>query len=301
MIKNTTTIPVSSGIPKKSPQARNLEKILRSIQNIPAFPVTVQKISQLLQGEYSATQLANVIKLDAAITANILKMSNSAYFGARQEIKSIIDAVTYLGKENLIRVTQTASMSRFYTKPATAYAAKPADLWEHSVAVALLSQILSKKIHGRGDDVLYTAALLHDIGKFIMSEFTQEFEEIMELVAHQGYSFLDAEEKVIGINHSELGGRIAVHWKFPREIKDAIAFHHRPDLLKETNSDIPWLVYLAEQLCPMIGLDGGVDGFAQRGVGEALRRYKLRARDLEEALLLLSLDLQRAKDVINVL
>lgn len=281
-----------------------INTILRSIDNIPAFPATVHKVSALLSDDYySAVEVAEVIKYDQAITANILKMSNSAYFGVGQNIRTIADAVTYLGRRNLILAVQTAGISRFYKKAAKGYVTNASDLWEHSVAVALMSQILSKKIHQQENAVLYTAALLHDVGKVILGEYVYEsFRKIMTLVTEQGSSFLEAEEKILGINHGKLGGEIAARWNFPEEIKDAIAYHHRPDLLDNRGeNDIVWLVYISDQSCLMMGLGGGADGLAHRWVGEGLKKFKLRSKDIEESFILLAEDLKRAKDMIAII
>ncbi len=201
-----------------------IDSILKSIDKIPAFPATIQKVIELLQDEdYSVNDLVNVIKFDQAVTANILKISNSAYFGVRQKIKSIHDAVVYLGQQQLVRAVQTAGISKYFQKAGHGYVRQSRDLWEHSVAVALMSQILSRKLISREDPVLYTAALLHDVGKIILGEYVHgSFEQIMNRITKLKCSFLEAEEAVIGINHAELGGRIADRWNFPAEIRDAI-------------------------------------------------------------------------------
>ncbi len=280
-----------------------IEKILHSIKKLPAFPMTIQRVIELLRNDdYSVNDVANVIKYDQAIAANILKISNSAYFGARQRIKTIPDAVVYLGQKQLIRAVQTAGVSRFFTKEAKGYGTKSKELWEHSVAVALMSQILSRKLFNREDGVLYTAALVHDIGKLVMGVYVQESsEKILHLVSEQGFSFLEAEEKIIGINHAELGGKIADYWNFPPEIRNAIAFHHRPDLLEDEDEDhMPSLVYLADQFCLMMGIDGGMDGLAHRGVSDVLKKFRLREVDLEKGLVLLLEELKKANDLMQI-
>lgn len=279
-----------------------IDTLLRSIDTLPAFPATVQKVTQLLRDDdYSADEVANVIQYDQAITANILKMSNSAYFGVGQKINTIRGAVAFLGQKHLARAVQTAGVSKFYRKAARGYVTKAADLWEHSVAVALMSQILSRRIYNRENAVLYTAALLHDVGKVILGEYVYEsFRKIMGLVSQEGYSFLEAEEKVIGINHGKLGGEIAARWNFPQEIRDAIACHHRPDLLEGNGSDIAWLVYLSDQSCLMMGLDGGADGLAHRSAGEGMKRFKLRNKDIEESFILLADELTHAREMVAI-
>ena len=116
-----------------------IDRLLKSINTIPAFPETGNKVSQLLtKPDYSVNEVAAVIKYDSAITANILKMANSAYFGPQHKINNIKDAVVYLGQQNLLRIIQTAGVSKYYKKGAAGYFDKKMDLWEHSVAVALM-------------------------------------------------------------------------------------------------------------------------------------------------------------------
>jgi len=281
---------------------KTVDRILKSITTLPAFPATGNKVAQLLsKPDYSVAEIANVIKLDPSITANILKMANSVYFGTRQKISTINDAVVHLGQKNLLRAIQTAGVSKYYKKGAGGYYDKATDLWEHSVAVALMSQIISKKITGEEDTTLYTAALLHDVGKIIMGEFVRDsLAKICALVSTQRVSFVEAEQFVIGINHAELGGKIAAYWNFPVEIREAISFHHRPDLLEKEEKMMPWIVYMADQACLMLGLGGGIDGLSYRAVDQVLKKFNLRMKDLEMSMVLLTDDLNRARELINI-
>lgn len=279
-----------------------IDGILKSVGTIPAFPATLQKVSELLRDDdYAVGDVVDVIKYDQAIAANILKISNSAYFGARKKINTIRDAVVYLGQQQLLRAIETAGISIFYRRGGEGYVSQSNAFWEHAVAVALMSQILSKKLQNREDPVLYTAALLHDVGKVIMGEYVHKsFGKIMNRVRQGNCSFLEAEEECIGINHADLGGRIAEHWNFPTDIRDAIAYHHRPDLLTEQEQTKAWLVYLSDQACLMIGIDGGADTFAQKGLESVIRHFNLRMIDLEQSLIHLLEDLGKAKELINV-
>jgi len=279
-----------------------IDKILNSIKNIPAFPETVQRLMALLNREdYSVRDLAAVVRYDQAITANILRIANAAYFGLREKVKSIEQALALLGRQNLVRTIQTAGVSRvFRASSGQGYVSTGSELWQHSVAVALMSQILSRRIRGREDTVLYTAALLHDVGKMILGEYVQEaMTGILELVTNRGYTFLEAEEEILGINHAEIGGKIAEKWNYPEEIRDAIRYHHRPDLLSEA-APVPWFVYLSDQFTSMMGVDGGVDGLAYRGLEQVISMFQLRERDLETCFILLLQDMERAKDVMNI-
>lgn len=279
-----------------------IERILRSLQHVPAYPMTIRRVSDLLQDEnFSVLEVANVIRFDQAITANILHMCNSAYFGIRSRIGTLNEAVMYLGKENIITAVQTSGVSRFFKKAAKGYVRQANDLWTHSVSVALMSQILFKRIYDREQPVLYTAALLHDVGKVILGEYVHEsFAQIMELVCREGCSFLEAEEGLFGINHASIGGKIAEQWNFPEEISTAIAFHHRPDLAGDNEAISPWLIYLADQTCSMMGVGGGQDGLAYRAVNDAANRFQLRDKDIEACMVQLFEDMKKAKELLAI-
>ena len=106
-----------------------IERILRSVQHVPAFPMTIRRVTELLQDEnFSVPEVAQVIQFDQAITAYLLRMCNSAYFGIRSRIGTLNEAVMYLGKENIITAVQTSGVSRFFKKAAKGYVPQANDL-----------------------------------------------------------------------------------------------------------------------------------------------------------------------------
>jgi putative nucleotidyltransferase with HDIG domain len=276
------------------------KRILKSIQTLPPFPATIQKVMALASNpDSSLTELVAVVRLDQAITANILRICNSAYFGLRRPVDNVNDAIMYMGKKNVLRAVMTAGMSRYF-RAQKGYDVKGGDLWEHAVAVALMAQICAAKMSRPDDPRLFTAAILHDIGKMVLGEFVHEsWKKIQELVEKQQYSFLEAEEEVIGVNHAELGGEVARIWKFPDEILKAIAFHHRPDLLTD-NDTVPWIVYLGNQVCHLMGIGVGTDALSYRAVGDVAGRLSLKQRDLEDMMAELHLKLQGAKELVSI-
>jgi putative nucleotidyltransferase with HDIG domain len=276
------------------------KRILKSIQTLPPFPATIQKVMALASNpDSSLTELVAVVRLDQAITANILRICNSAYFGLRRPVDNVNDAIMYMGKKNVLRAVMTAGMSRYF-RTQKGYDVKGGDLWEHAVAVALMAQICAAKMSRPDDPRLFTAAILHDIGKMVLGEFVHEsWKKIQELVEKQQYSFLEAEEEVIGVNHAELGGEVARIWKFPNEILKAIAFHHRPDLLTDGDA-VPWIVYLANQVCHLMGIGVGTDALSYRAVGDVAGRLSLKQRDLEDMMAELHLKLQGAKELVSI-
>ena len=104
-----------------------------------------------------------------------------------------------------------------------------------------------------------------------------------------------------------MGGRIADHWHFAKELRDAIAYHHHPDLLQEQDGEgggqenvISWLVYLADQACLMMGIDGGADGLAHKGLSGVIKKFDLHLKDLEMSMVLLHEDLKHAQELIDI-
>jgi len=279
----------------------SIDRILQKIEHIPAFPVTIGKVGQLIRDEnYEIKDLVDVIEYDQAITANILKMCNSAYFNVRNTISHVRDAVVYLGQDNLIQLILVAGVARFY-RDIRGYGISAATLWEHSIGVALMSRILSERFFNRERHELFTAGLLHDIGKIVLGEFVfNSFQKIVDLVTYEKYSFLEAEEAILGMNHAEVGGRIASSWNFPQEIVEIITFHHRPDLARDDNKVNAWIVYLADQACMMMGIGGGTDNLSYRGLDLVMEKFKLTQAEFEECIVRLFEDIMEARDLIRI-
>ncbi|NPV05754.1 MAG: HDOD domain-containing protein [Syntrophaceae bacterium] len=276
------------------------KRILQSIRALPPFPATVRKVMALAgDPDSSHTELAAVIRLDQAITANVLRICNSAFFGLRRPVDNVGDAILHMGKKNVLRAVMAAGLSRYF-RTARGYDVGGRDLWEHAVAVALMSQICAARISIPDDPRLFTAGVLHDIGKMVMGEFVHEaWQRIRALREGQGYSFLEAEEEVLGVNHAALGGEIALMWKFPDEILKAIAFHHRPDQLASGDT-VPWVVYLSNQACHVMGIGVGTDALAYRAVGDVAGRFGIKQRDLEDMMARLHHSMREARELVSI-
>ena len=275
--------------------------IKKAVNGLPAFPATVHRVTALINDpDSSMAELVDVVRLDQSITANILRMCNSAYFGLRHKVDNVHDAIMYLGRQNIVRAVMAAGTSRFF-KSTPGYEAEARELWEHAVGTALLAQILARRVFRLEDSSLFTAAILHDIGKIVLGEFVKDkYAEIKKLVVEQSRSFLEAEEKVLGMNHATLGGVIAARWKFPEDIRDAIAFHHRPDRLQGKTDPMPWVVHLADQGCLMLGIGRGADGLAYDGIDGAMGKLGLTQPDFEEALAQLVKEMDSARELIGI-
>ncbi|OGR05818.1 MAG: hypothetical protein A3K23_06100 [Desulfobacca sp. RBG_16_58_9] len=261
-------------------------QVLRSLKNLPPFPMVAQRALLLLnKPEVSIQELVEVVKFDPAVTANILRISNSAYFGLRREIHSLHQALLLLGTQELLKIIIASGATRLFSAPTPGYFTERRGLWRHSVSCALMADLLCRDLSLPDHAAGFTAGLMHDIGKVVLSLFVeQKFNEIMTVVEQQGVSFQAAEKIILGVDHAEMGGEMARMWDFPDRLRLAITFHHL-DKPEAYTDDLILLVYLADILVLMFGQDLGSDGLAYTGYPEVLRHFHLREKNLQKILL----------------
>ena len=207
----------------------HLERILESIDRLPPFPEVARKVLELSRDDdVDYKDIINVIKYDEAITANCLKLCNSSYFGLRVKVFSLDQAVVMLGLKNIIMLALANSKALSgYTEAQEGYSYSAGELWRHSATSAIISQLLVKKINLHEDSVLFTATLLHDVGKVVLNNhIDKDIGNLIELAQKEKSSLIDAEREVFGIDHAELGGIITENWQFPSMLSNSIKNHH---------------------------------------------------------------------------
>jgi putative nucleotidyltransferase with HDIG domain len=263
-----------------------IPQILRSLKNLPPFPIVAQRALLLVnKSEVSIQELVDVVKFDPGITANILRIANSAYFGLRREIHSLHQALLLLGTQELLKIIIASGATRLFVNSAPGYFSERQGLWRHSVSCGLMADLLARELTLAERTTSFTAGLLHDIGKIVLSLFVdQKFAAIMEVVEEQGEPFHVAEKKVLGVDHAEMGGEMARIWDSPDRLRLVITHHHlgRPEAFGD---DLVLLIYLADLMALMFGQDMGREGLAYAGYPEVLKHFGLRERDLEKIML----------------
>lgn len=241
-----------------------LHEVLEAAKKLPPFPDVVWKVMPLIQKTAPLGEIEAVIKYDPVITARVLAFSQSPHFSRRHSISSLRDAIVFLGEQQLIQVIVTACSERYYAgKTPVGYDLREGELWEHAVATALMTEIVGKHLGLGNLFTAYTAALLHDIGKTVLSHFVESyFDSILTLIKKKRMRFLDAEREILGIDHQQLGVLIGEQWQLPREVIAAVGYHHSPQQA-ESNRDLASLVYVADRMVSALGIGCGVDGFLQ--------------------------------------
>ena len=210
-------------------EPEHLKKILESIENLSPFPETARKILELSgDDDIDYKEIINVIKYDEVLTTNCLKICNSSYYGLRVKTFTVDQAVVTLGIKNIQMLALASSKELSgYSKPHEGYAMNAGELWRHSVITAIISQLLFKNSESREASILFTSALLHDIGKTVLNEhIVKESGRLVASAQRENLSLVEAEKAVFGIDHAELGGLIGEKWRFPSMLCNAIRNHH---------------------------------------------------------------------------
>jgi putative nucleotidyltransferase with HDIG domain len=258
-----------------------VKHIMAQVKAFPGMPATSAKLLKMLKNpDSSAAQIEEILKYDPGLTANILKLTNSAYFGIPSKVSSVRQAVVLLGWKRLLQLVMTVCMSTVMKKPLPGYDLPHGELWRHSVAVSVAAELVVKALKIPGADEVFTAALLHDIGKLILGGFVQDDLRQIEAMVAKGIAFEVAEFIVLGIDHAQIGARILEKWSFPSDLVNAVCWHHDPETCENqcTFSDI---VHVANILGLMSGYGKGNNGIAPQAANSVIERLGFKLSDLE--------------------
>jgi putative nucleotidyltransferase with HDIG domain len=280
----------------------NIDDIISGIDTLTPIPPVAAQIMALAEDENSSMfDIADLIIHDPSITASLLKICNSAYFGLSRQIESVRDAITLLGLDQIVELVLLNGTAENFRDEPDGYGLGEGELWHHAVLSAHVAKVLAKN-HGLENKkhLIFTAALLKDIGKIIMGRFVAfSYEKINILVHSKGYSFNEAEKEIIGMNHEELGAEIGKKWRFGDKLIYIIRNHHMTD---ETSRNDPEtaLVYLADIVCMMIGFGTSVDGLAYRFYSDVLNRMNLTEKDLQNVIFDTGEHRQKIEKLLNL-
>ena len=236
-----------------------LVKIMLNVSSFPSMPrAAVKLIALLKRKDVSIDKVEEIIRYDPGLTANVLKLANSAYFGIPSKIGSFKHAVTFLGIKRFSQIVVAACMSNNMDKAIEGYDLPPGELWRHSIAVSNTAEALAKyKKLAIAEDV-FTPALLHDMGKLVLGKFVKEEFQKIDSIAAKGVPFEVAENMVLGTDHAEIGAQILANWSFPSDVVNAVRWHHNPERIKNSKMQTE-IVYLSNLLCQTNG-DNDSDG-----------------------------------------
>jgi putative nucleotidyltransferase with HDIG domain len=212
------------------------------------------------------------------------------------KVGSVKQAIVLLGWKKIVQIVLTSCAGAMQDKPVPGYELPSGELWRHSIAVSVAAEGLARELRLPGGDEIFTGALLHDLGKLVMGNFVHEQIEQIEAEAAQGIPFEEAEKRVLGMDHTEIGAQILQSWSFPPEIIQAVRWHHQPEG-SGADSRLIDIVHAANVLCLMIGIGAGRDGLQHQISPHASQRLGIKTAHVE---LIASRTLQWVSELCDV-
>ncbi|HLH42955.1 MAG TPA: HDOD domain-containing protein [Bryobacteraceae bacterium] len=241
--------PYSGDAPEVEPAAAEALDALRTVRppdleramaNLPVLPVAAHRALALLTSDnWEVRALQSIATSDPVLAAELIRAANSAAFAARQEIKTMVQAIAYIGTEQACRILVGASLKRLFV------AKKLQGLWNHCLEASRIAQSVAKLSHEVNSEEALLAGLVHDVGRLATSLLPDQFQNRSQRLLASGCTLSQVEIALCGAAHAELGARALERWNFPQDFVEAVRFHHQPE---RSSSPLAAVLYLTE-LC----------------------------------------------------
>ncbi len=278
-----------------------IQEFIKEIKNLKPIPAVANQLLAVVDNpDSSMGDIANVIQYDPIMTASVLKTCNSAFFGLKNPAESIKDAVNMMGTDQVIELVLLKSGTETLGGSQEGYGLEEGDMWKYSVSSAVIAKQVAVSLSLKNKNTIFTSALLKDIGKIILEKHVaQSSKKIKNLVENRNLSFREAEKKVFGIDHTELGAMIAKMWKFSPRMVKIIRHHHLTDEAMMEDKEIA-AVYLADCICMMMGMGVGADGLSYRFKNQAMEKLGMKADDIALIIAQFGVDMQEIEELLNI-
>jgi len=206
------------------------ERYLNAVAGLPPAPVLMSELLSILRSpEHDLDRVVELVGCDPALTAQILRASNSACFAGEQPTVDIFNAVARMGLYQVYCMVVAIFGARTKSMPGAGQGVNQDELWRHSVAVSISSSIIADEA-GQPKAVAFTAGLLHDIGKLVLASAERgAYAKLAQMAKDQGEVLSTLERALLGIDHAQLGGELMRRWNLPPDVVAAVARHHQLD------------------------------------------------------------------------
>lgn len=229
---------------------------IRNIKNLPTLPVIVSRILEVADdSRSSANELAELVARDVSVSAKVLNLANSAFYGFSRRITTIPQAVVVLGFDTVRSLALSVSVFEALTKNSGKISFDREAFWIHSIGCGTASRLIAKELGYRDTGTFFVAGLLHDLGKVILDTyFGEQYAEVVTEMVEEERPALEAETDILNIDHAEVGAWLAVRWKFPEILVAPIAAHHNLLAAEEKYIKEAAVVHLANILTKRAGI-----------------------------------------------
>ncbi len=269
--------------------------VLARSTELPTLPTVVAQLSALIADDRAeVASFERVITPDPTLTASLLRQANSPAFGQRRQIDSVRQAVMVLGTKRLFGMATGVSLAGVVPGEIPGYQCSSQSFWVHCIAVAVLSEKLAQEINLSHSRLLFTAGLLHDIGKLAIGTFLDaEVDQVAQLLRESEVAFATAERDALGTDHAEVGELLAEQWGLPQAVGWAARWHHDPNNTpKEVDRDLVGLIHLADGLAHSLGYGVDLGELSREVKGDVIDRLGIKTQQLERVASLSMLEIR---------
>jgi len=238
-----------------------IDDVKRQIESsIPTSSGIVSKVIEIIYDKSSgAKDLADILQYDPPLSAKVLKVANSAYYGSSSTITSLQRAVVALGFDTIKEVVTTVSMAHYFRQSENSDGIDRRGLWLHSVGTAKAAQLFAEGTGLERPDVAYIVGLLHDIGKILLAlTFPRHYSHVVKYALENNIRILFAERKILNTDHAMIGKLLCDMWALPDEMSTAILYHHDPMEVPKGSQRMARISEFADFMCrkAQIGFPG---------------------------------------------
>lgn len=234
-----------------------IDEIIKRVHDLPSLPAVVAELlATVEQDDVDLHALAHKITLDQSLTAKTLRLANSSFYGMPSQVTTIQQAIAVLGFHSIrTLVTACSVTTAFGPGPGIHFDFEP--FWRHAVGTAVCARVLAR--HARlSPETAFTAGLLHDLGTLVLAtRYPAEYDAVEAYRRQHDCLPGPAQQAIFGYDHGRVGSALAAHWKFPRQIQEAVAGHHQPEA-GDTVS-LALLIQVADVLAHALDLAGQDD------------------------------------------
>ena len=225
-----------------------LKNYVKRIDKLPTIPAIAHQILNLIGDDrVSVNKIESIVENDPAISGKILSVANSAFFGTRQAIKTLDNAIMRIGFNNVKNIALGISIMTVFDEGKGPRVLDYQRIFNHSVSVGFIAKRLSDELKLGTSEEIFLNGILHDVGFLVLSRyFDDSYKDVLESI-NKGQTLLEAEKSVLEFDHAEMGVWLAKQWQLPNNIKDTIEFHHSPSHAKRSAKHVS-VTHLADYI-----------------------------------------------------
>ncbi len=236
---------------------KRYQRIIQDLGQIPTMPTIAAKVMQIVNDPHSSAEdVAKFISRDVALTSKVLRLANSAFYGIPRTISSVNSAIVILGFNTIRSLVLSASVLKVFPAKPGLVAFDRKAFWKHSFMVGIASRMVSQIYRKKklvDMETAFSAGLLHDIGKIILEQYSNDdYLPVLKAAKDQGIPLYVAEKAMLGMSHAEVSGMLVDKWQMPNELKSPIVNHHSP-MEDKASQDMACIVHYANHLCHLKG------------------------------------------------